>query len=180
MHVPSRRLVVALALGLTVTACAPDASSISPAPAIPSAIASPIPGGTSSLTATGGYFAVSVADLEASERWYEEKLGLEVTLRPPAAAGVSVVVLRGNGLIVELIHQESGPSGSIAPTPGGSATPNGIVKAGVIVDDLDAVVAMLRARDVPILFGPFAATAQQPANLIIEDNEANLIQFIGQ
>ena len=82
--------------------------------------------------------------------------------------------------MVELIHQESGPSGSIAPTPGDHATLNGIVKAGVIVDDLDAVVAMLRARDVPILFGPFPATAQQPANLIIEDNEANLIQFIGQ
>ena len=94
MRVSSWRPVVALALGLTVTACAPDASSNAPAAASPSSIASPIPAATSSLTATGGYFAVSVADLEASERWYEEKLGLEVTLRPPTAAGVAVVVLQ--------------------------------------------------------------------------------------
>ena len=63
-----------------------------------------------SLAATGGYFAVSVADLHASETWYIEKLGLELAMQPPTANGVSVVLLRGDGLTVELIHQDKGVS----------------------------------------------------------------------
>ena len=50
----------------------------------------------------------------------------------------------------------------------------------MIVADLDATVAFLRARNVPIAFGPFPATTEQPANLIIADNAGNLIQFVGR
>ncbi|HEY4188777.1 MAG TPA: VOC family protein [Candidatus Limnocylindrales bacterium] len=129
---------------------------------------------------TGGYFAVSVADLDASQRWYEEKLGLDVVLQPPAASGVAIVVLRGEGLIVELIHQDTGVSpADVVPALADRTLLHGFAKAGAIVGDLDAVLAQLRARGVPIKFGPYAATSDQPANLIIEDNEGNLIQFIG-
>ena len=100
-------------------------------------------------------------------------------MQPPTANGVSVVVLRGNGLTVELIHQDKGVSlRRCAPTIDDRTLLHGIVKAGVIVDDLDATVAFLRARNVPIAFGPFPATTEQPANLIIADNEGNLIQFV--
>ena len=174
---------IALALALVVAACSPAAPSTSAptAPMDPSPSGGASAAGSPSLAAVGGFFAVSVADLEASTSWYEQTLGLEVVLQPPAANGVAVVVLGGDGLRVELIHHDNGVSlEDVSPSLDDRGLLHGIVKAGVIVDDLDAWVAQLRGRGVPIKFGPFPATAEQPANLIIEDNEGNLIQFIGR
>ena len=90
-------------------------------------------------------------------------------------------LLKRDGLTVELIHQDDGVSlDKVAPTIKDRTLLHGMVKAGVIVDDLDATVAWLRAQNVPIAFGPFPATLEQPANLIIADNEGNLIQFIAR
>ncbi len=106
---------------------------------------------------------------------------MESALQLPPANGISVALLKGQGLTVELIHQDTGVSlQSIAPTITDRTLLHGIVKAGVIVDDLDATVAWLHDRNVPIAFGPFPATTEQPANLIIADNEGNLIQFIAR
>ncbi len=89
--------------------------------------------------------------------------------------------MRGVGLEVELIHQDKGVSlGDIAPAFDDLTLLHGIVKEGVIVEDLDAAVALLRARDVPIVYGPYPASAEQPANLIIRDLEGNLIQLIAR
>ncbi len=136
---------------------------------------------SSSLSGVGGFFAVSVADLETSAAWYVDKLGLTEAMQLPPANGATVILLKGAGLTVELIHQDKGVSvGDVAPSLTDRTLLRGIVKAGVIVDDVDATVAWLHARNVPIAFGPFPATTEQPANLIIADNEGNLIQFIGR
>ncbi len=188
------RLTSAAALAaLLVAACGSADPSNPPGPAsTPSTTGTPAPptaaagsptanaGEGSSLVGIGGFFALSVADLEATAAWYQAKLGLEVASRPPTADGVAVVVLEGNGLTIELIRQNDGVSlGDIDPTLVDRTLLHGIVKAGVIVADFEGTVAMLRANEVPIAFGPFAATADQPANVIIEDNEGNLIQLIG-
>jgi len=115
------------------------------------------------LTASGAFFAVSVSDMKASAQWYQEKLGLKVVMDK---AGVTV--LEGSGLIVELVQQEAAAPAAKGP---------GIFKAGVIVDDFDKTVAMLKARHVEIAFGPFPKRADQRANVIVKDNAGNLIQF---
>ena len=43
----------------------------------------------------------------------------------------------------------------------------------MIVDDFEKTVAMLKARQVEIAFGPFP-------NVIVKDNAGNLIQFFGK
>ena len=177
---------IVVLLGSMLAACASSASPAATTPveaATPAAAAtpSPSPAASPSLTAVGGFFAISVADLAASEGWYEAKLGLEVAMRPPVSGGTEVVVLGGVGLEVELIHQEKGVSlDDIAPPLDDPTLLHGIVKAGVIVDDLDAAVALLEARNVPIAYGPYPATAEQQANLIIRDLEGNLIQLIAR
>ena len=155
---------VAVALGLLATGAEAQPNVKSPA-----------------LTAAkGAFFAVSVADLEASVRWYTEKLGLDVTMHPPKFEKSTAVILEGGGLIVELTHHDDAvPLATAAPAIRENYKVHGIFKAGVIVEDFHTAMAELRARGVPIVIGPFAATAQQRANAIIRDNEGNFIQLFG-
>jgi len=145
------------------------------------------PGASSSQTATpafgavrGSFIGLSVGDLEASVRWYTEKLGLKVVIRPPKIEKSTAVILEGGGLIVELVHNEDAvPLSQAAPAIARNYLVHGIFKAGIVVDDFDKTIATLRARGVQIVIGPFPATAEQRANAIIRDNAGNYIQFFG-
>ena len=150
--------------------------------------ATPVPGMTSTdtftetslITTEGGFFALSVADINASANWYSEKLGFTIVMQPPKSNQSAVVVLEGGGLIVELIQHDNALSlSAVTPTIKDRTLIHGIVKVGVLVDDFDKTVAILRERNVPIAFGPFPATTEQRENVIIRDNEGNLIQFFG-
>ena len=125
------------------------------------------------LKGVGGFFALSVRDLDASTSWYTEKLGLHVAWRTPAGAKPSVAVLAGGGLVVELVHNDDAPRHAR-----NSVDEPGIFKAGLLVDSLDAAVARLRSRGVAIAFGPFPAKPEALANVIIRDNAGNLIQLL--
>ena len=132
------------------------------------------------IAATGAFFALSVADILASAKWYSETLGLAVVKEEPKHEGATVIVLEGRGLIVELIqHDAAVPLGTAAPGVKSSMLVHGIVKAGIIVADLDETLAALRRKNVQIAFGPYPARADQRANVIIRDNAGNLIQLFG-
>lgn len=130
----------------------------------------------SRVVGTGAFFAASVADIDASSRWYSEKLGLTVTMRTPKTDGNTVAILEGEGLIVELIQRD----GSKVAAEKDRLLVHGLFKAGVIVKDFDATLAMLRARGAEIAFGPFPAREGQRANFAVRDNDGNLIQFFGR
>jgi catechol 2,3-dioxygenase-like lactoylglutathione lyase family enzyme len=129
------------------------------------------PSDRAAITTTGAFFALNVADIDSSVRWYSEKLGLRVVLR--SAEGAAIAVLEGGGLIVELLQRPD----AVAP---GSTPRHGFAKAGMLVDDFNQALAALQARGVPILFGPFPARPDQRANAIFADNAGNLIQIFGQ
>jgi catechol-2,3-dioxygenase len=156
-----RAFIALLCLALPASSLAQPAAPAPPAPA---------------LTATGAFFALSVADVRASAQWYREKLGLKVVMDPPKQGTTAVVVLEGNGLIVELIQDDQ----AAAPATKNPMLVHGVVKAGVIVSDFDQTLATLKERNVPIAFGPYPAKANQRANVIIRDNAGNLIQLFGQ
>ena len=128
----------------------------------------------------GSFIALSVGDLDASVRWYTEKLGLKVVMRPPKIEKSTAVILEGGGLIVELVHNEDAvPLSQAAPAITRNYLVHGIFKAGIVVDDFDKTIATLRARGAQIVIGPFPATAEQRVNAIIRDNAGNYIQFFG-
>jgi catechol 2,3-dioxygenase-like lactoylglutathione lyase family enzyme len=159
----------------TATATNPATSRAAPSSAPTAAAAA------SDFTTTGAFFALSVADVNASAQWYSEKLGLKVVLRPPKTDQSTVVELEGGGLIVELIQVDgSRPLAAVAPGLKSNLLVHGIVKVGAIVDDFDQTVAMLRQRHVTLALGPFPASADQRANIIVQDNDGNLIQFFGK
>ena len=129
-------------------------------------------------TTRGAFIGVSVANLDASVRWYSEKLGLDVVMRPPKIEKSTAVILEGGGLIVELMHHDDAvPLSTAAPAITRNFLVHGIFKSGIIVDDFDKSIEQLRARGVTIAIGPFPATAEQRANAIIRDNEGNFIQL---
>lgn len=136
--------------------------------------------GPPAIRGTGAFIGVSVADLEASTRWYEERLGLRVIARMPANQGTAATILEGHGLLVELIRDEAAvPLRTAAPAIERNYRVHGIFKAGVIVADYEALLERLRAQGAAIAIGPFPARADQRANFIIRDNEGNYLQFFG-
>jgi catechol 2,3-dioxygenase-like lactoylglutathione lyase family enzyme len=132
------------------------------------------------FTSRGAFFALSVADLDASTRWYTEKFGLTVVMHPPKQEKAEVTVLEGGGLIVELLQRDDAVSlVKAAPSVTANYQVHGIFKAGIVVEDFDKTVAMLKSRGVEIAFGPYPASPTQRANVIVRDNAGNLIQFFG-
>jgi len=132
------------------------------------------------FTTRGAFFALSVANVDSSARWYAEKFGLTVTMRAPKTNGASATVLEGGGLIVELIQRDDAmPLSAAAPSLTASYRVHGFFKAGIVVDDFEKTLRDLRARGVEVAIGPFAATAEQRANVIVRDNAGNLIQIFG-
>ncbi len=138
---------------------------------------------TPALSTSHTFFAVSVADAEASARWYTEKLGLTVKTRVPRNDGTksAMVLLQGGGLTVEIVqHDEAVPLRNFIPEPRGSLYVHGIFKVGVAVGNFDSAIATLRARGVSIPIGPFPKRPDQPANAIIKDGDGNYIQIFGK
>ncbi|MEO5800760.1 MAG: VOC family protein [Gemmatimonadales bacterium] len=125
--------------------------------------------------ATGGFIALSVPDLEASARWYAEKLGLARKMTVPRQGSLAgVILLEGPGLSVELIQLDSARAGPERPE-----MQHGISKAGILVSNFDSTVARLRARGVVFFFGPYPARNNNRANVAFKDNSGNLIQILG-
>jgi hypothetical protein len=122
----------------------------------------------------GVFFALSVADAEASAKRYAEKLGLAVEMRTKSDK-IAVVVLSGSGLVVELLQHDD----AIALGKDAVLT-HGFVKAGLVVENLDKTLAVLKSRNVQIAYGPCPARATAMSNFIIKDNAGNLIQFFGK
>jgi catechol 2,3-dioxygenase-like lactoylglutathione lyase family enzyme len=123
----------------------------------------------------GAFLAVSVADIDASARWYSEKLGLRVIMQQPKVDKAAVTILEGGALTVELVQLDGASPAWRSPERA-----HGIFKSGVVVDNFDGVLAQLKARGVEIAYGPFPAQGNIKRNFIIRDNEGNLIQFFGK
>jgi catechol 2,3-dioxygenase-like lactoylglutathione lyase family enzyme len=132
----------------------------------------------SPVTARGAFFALSVADLRATAAWYRATFGLEVVMDEAGRGAIpAVVVLEGRGLVVELM-QSANPTAARASSSGSEGAPR-LFKTGVIVEDFDGTVTMLKARGVAIVAGPFPPAPMRRANVLIRDIEGNLIQFLG-
>jgi len=125
-------------------------------------------------TALGAFFALVVSDIDASEQWYREKLGLKTVLPVTRQGRFAFTTLEGHNLIVELMQDAQ----AVAKK---EASPvYGMSKAGVIIEDFDKTVAFLKSRGVEIVAGPFPTRSDMRANVVVKDNAGNLIQFFGK
>ena len=91
-----------------------------------------------------------------------------------------MIALEGEGMLVELIEESAAvPLKSAAPQIDRDSLVHGIFKGGFLVRDWDGLLTRLKALGVPIAIGPFAATKEQRANLLIRDPDGNFIQLFG-
>jgi len=130
---------------------------------------------------SGGFLALSVPDLNASARWYTDKLGLKTAKQATSPDKQSAVtILQGNGLSVELVwFADAASLSQIAPELDGNHKVHGIFKSGIFVDDLDQAWEQLKSQQVAVAFEPFFDKAMQCRMFAIRDNNGNIVQFFG-
>jgi catechol 2,3-dioxygenase-like lactoylglutathione lyase family enzyme len=162
-----KSIVAVVIVSLSYSGCSSDSVVDAQTPAT-------IPG-------AGGFVALSVANLAASEQWYTQKFGMTVKMRIPKQNGVEGVVLQADRLLVELIANDAARSlPANDPAASDRTLLHGPLKAGFLVDNFDAAVATLQSRGASVAFGPFPATSSQNANVIFRDNSGNLLQLIAR
>jgi catechol 2,3-dioxygenase-like lactoylglutathione lyase family enzyme len=131
---------------------------------------------------TGAFFALSVGDVDASAKWYQETLGLHSVRNSRSPDGrARTVLLEGFGLIVELVqHADAQPLAKAAAGIVDAYRVHGIFKIGITVADFDAVYRRVKARGVSIRADVFSDQALGLRSVIVRDADGNLIQFFGR
>ncbi|MBS0295658.1 MAG: VOC family protein [Proteobacteria bacterium] len=138
-------------------------------------LASPVTEAAVGAPPAEAFFAVSVADLDGSERWYCDNLELhEIWRSDPKAPWGAARVLEGGSVMVELIHKGTAPALPMAAEAEGL----GLRKAGFSVADLDRRRVLWRTNGVRIAYR-FHDEATGRETAIIADPEGNLIQVFG-
>jgi catechol 2,3-dioxygenase-like lactoylglutathione lyase family enzyme len=123
------------------------------------------------------FFAISVPNLQESVGWYSNTLGLVPTVLPSSPQS-KVALLRGNGLLVELIeHSQAFDVERYVPRLEGRHLVHGLVKIGFFVQDLDATVAALRRRGARFRGSIYTDDIAGARSIILLDNNKNLIQL---
>jgi catechol 2,3-dioxygenase-like lactoylglutathione lyase family enzyme len=134
-------------------------------------------------TVKGAFVAVTVPDLDVAAKWYVEKFGLRIVKNHAMRADnkAAVTVLQGNGFTVELIWlADAMPLSNVAPQLKGLQDIQGILKAGVFIDDLDAAHEELKSRDVNMAFEILYEKSMDCRMFAIRDNNGNILQFFGE
>jgi len=166
MNRPHSCLNVAIALVAVSSPLAPQAPRCEAPPAI----------------AAHGYFSLSVPDMEASRRWYTEKLGLCTSFNfpPTPTLNAGAAFVQGGSLYIELVQVEGAVNlQQLLPAHAGEEIQgrqyvHGPMKVGAVVDSFDVTVATLRARGVEIV-ALQGTKHDQPATVTIRDNAGNRI-----
>ena len=117
------------------------------------------------------FIAVEVTDIAAAETWYARTFDarqVNTFSRPTFEQRI----LRGEDVIIELVQRLPA-----RPSPGEGA---GIMKAGMVVDDLDARVARWTEQGVAFLGRRIHDDALDLDAILITDPDGNLIQIFGR
>jgi catechol 2,3-dioxygenase-like lactoylglutathione lyase family enzyme len=127
-----------------------------------------------------GRIALSVGDLDAQQRWYQQALGLDEVVEHfelPEPRVRTVVLRAANGLRMELIERE----GSTAETfsdPLEAALTRGYSHWALEVEDLDQTFAALSAVGAEPVSPPAPAVQPGARFAYVRDPEGNLLELI--
>jgi|JI8StandDraft_1071087.scaffolds.fasta_scaffold16845_3 catechol 2,3-dioxygenase-like lactoylglutathione lyase family enzyme len=122
---------------------------------------------------------LSVADLDATERWYVTKLGFErVHRKRYDQMSLEIAFLRLGDFEVELIQFQKSTQTNRFPDPPRHAEVRGITHFGLRVKDLDQAMSELCGKGVEVIFGPKEFDELNMKLFFVRDNEGNLLKFV--
>ncbi|MEZ5464624.1 MAG: VOC family protein [Lysobacteraceae bacterium] len=138
--------------------------------------ATPSMAGEARHTPSPTFFALSVADLDASVAWYAKMLDLKAN---PVhdADGVRITLMTGERLVVELIeHKEAQGAGDDEDTTRRYLR-HGLFKVGYYVDDLDAEVERLGEHGARFRGRVVTDELLRARTILVLDPEGNIVQL---
>ena len=137
---------------------------------------------TTPAKTTGAFFALSVADVDALSKWYQEKLGFKVLSSGEAPNKIAkFAILQTDGALIEMIqHRDAKPMAVVAPGVKSAYQIHGIFKIGMLVEDLDALYSALKEKNVSIAYDLMPAKDVPMRSFSVRDGEGNLVQFFGK
>jgi catechol 2,3-dioxygenase-like lactoylglutathione lyase family enzyme len=133
-----------------------------------------------SVIARSHHIAVSVADLDMQQRWYQQALGLDEVVEQfelPEPRVRTVVLLAANGLRIELIERE-GSTAQAFRDPLEAARTQGFSHWALEVEDLDQTFAALSAMGAQPVSPPAPAVQPGARFAYVRDPEGNLLELI--
>jgi catechol 2,3-dioxygenase-like lactoylglutathione lyase family enzyme len=123
---------------------------------------------------------ISVADVDASVKWYEENLGFKTIKRMELPQyDLRLAFLELNGFRVELIENKKSFSIKkyVPDYQDGSGLLQGMAKVGFLVNKIDPIAESLKKRGVPFVVELREDKEFAVKFFIIQDNSGNLIQY---
>jgi catechol 2,3-dioxygenase-like lactoylglutathione lyase family enzyme len=133
-----------------------------------------------SLSARPHHVALSVADLDSQQHWYERALGLNEIVEQldlPELQVRTVVLRASNGLRLELIEREGSHPQSFTDPLQASLT-QGFGHWALEVDDVDDAFASLSAAGADPVSPPAPAVQPGARFAYVRDPEGNLLELI--
>ncbi len=127
------------------------------------------------------HFAIVVADLDESLRWYEEKLGFKLEKRfgfPEFKTEIAHIVSE-SGLRIEVMSRSGSTIGPDVDRDAFDALlTQGAKHIGFLVQDVDATAEELKRRGIELVHEPTAVPPAGVRNCWIRDNTGTLIEFV--
>ena len=123
---------------------------------------------------------LATADYEETLTWYQENLGFRIKHEwtVPEFPDLQLAYLEKNGFIVEVVASSNTPELETAGDFSSRLQQPGIRHFAFLVDDVDAAIATLEARDVEIILSPTSFPDSGRRVAFFEDNNGNLIEFL--
>ena len=123
---------------------------------------------------------IGVADVGASARWYETKLGFVTYRRMDLPDhGLRIVFLRSGAFRLEFVEKAGVVAlRKLAPDLTDDMQALGLKKLAFKVANVDAAATRLRARGVRFVVEPFDDAPMKLRSFIVADPDGNELQFI--
>lgn len=130
------------------------------------------------------HLMVHARDFETSFAWYRDVLGFEpvVEWTVDGLEGTRLSYLRRGGFLIELVSAPPSDATAQLPRPAdfaGHFAQRGFTHLCFVVDDVDAVLAILETRGVPTFAGPIDFPPLGVRVGFIQDPDGNVIEFKG-
>ncbi|MBD2104970.1 VOC family protein [Leptolyngbya sp. FACHB-261] len=120
--------------------------------------------------------AISVSDIDASVKWYEDNLGFQLQNRRRVSTGIEIALIENNGFFIDLIHIAGSENLEGSPKePPDHLKVQGLRNLVFWVDDLKSADAQLKSKGVELIWESRYIPEVGTSVTNFRDNNGNLI-----